>query len=98
MHITFADRLKAILARDKYGFWFKLATDEEKKLRRMDSWELVKIIHEASVCKRQTETGIVAGHILKVRIARIQSRATYVSIAVGFIGVLVGAALSVLLS
>jgi hypothetical protein len=39
---------------------------------------------------------IVAEHFLQVRIAKIQSRATYMSAFVGFVGGLAGAALLIL--
>jgi hypothetical protein len=44
MRITLADRFKALLARDEYSYWFALITDDEKKLLRMDSWELARLI------------------------------------------------------
>lgn len=97
MRITLADRIKALFARVEYGYWFKLATDEEKELRRLDSWGLAKVIHEETVHPTNPEKRIVAEHMLNVRVAKIQNRATYVSIVVGFIGILVGAALSVML-
>jgi hypothetical protein len=63
----------------------------------MDSWELAKVIHEESVHQTRPERRIVAEHMLQVRIAKIQSRATYVNIVVGFIGILVGAILAAIL-
>ena len=96
MRITLADRFKALLARDEYGYWFALITDDEKKLRRMDSWQLARLIHEETVNPSTPEKRIVAEHLLQVRIAKIQSRATYVSAFVGFVGGLVGAALVIL--
>ena len=97
MRITLADRFKALFARDEYDYWFQLITDEEKELRRMDSWELAKVIQEETVHPKNPERRIVAEHMLEVRIAKIQNRATYVSVIVGFIGILVGAALSAML-
>lgn len=96
MRITMVDRFKALFARDEYDYWFKLVTDEEKELRRMDSWELAKVIHEERVYSKNPEKQIVAEHMLEVRIAKIQNRATYISVVVGFIGILVGAGLSVM--
>jgi|SRR3990167_438568 len=97
MRITLADRFKALFARDEYSYWFKFITDEEKELRRMDSWELAKVIHEETVRQKNPEKRIVAEHMLQVRIAKIQNRATYVSVVVGFIGILVGVVLSAVL-
>lgn len=94
MRITWADRIKALFARDEYGYWFALITDEEKELRRMDSWELAKVIHEESVRQTNPERRIVAEHMLQIRVAKIQSRATYISVVVGFLGVLVGVILT----
>jgi len=94
---SWADRLKALFARDGYGYWFEHFTDEEKELRRMDSWQLARVIHEETVCPQNPEKQIVAEHMLQVRVAKIQNRATYVSVVVGFIGILVGAALSSML-
>jgi hypothetical protein len=63
----------------------------------MDSWQLARVIHEETVRPQNTEKQIVAEHMLQVRVAKIQNRATYVSVVVGFIGILVGAALSSML-
>lgn len=93
MRITLVDRIKALFARDEYSYWFKLITDEEKELRRMDSWELAKVIHEKTVSSKNSEKRIVAEHMLQVRLAKIQNRATYVSIVFGLIGVVLGAIL-----
>ncbi len=97
MRITWRDRIRALFARAEYSYWFALITDEEKVLRRMDSWELAKVIHEESVRQTNPERRIVAEHLLQVRIAKIQSRATYTGIIFGFIGVLVGATLTALI-
>lgn len=97
MRITRIDRIKAFFAKDEYGYWFALVTDEEKELRRMDSWGFAKVIHEESVRQTNPERRIVAEHMLQVRVAKIQSRATYVSVVAGFIGVLVGATLTAII-
>ena len=97
MRITWTDRLKALFAKDEYDYWFKLITDEEKELRRMDSWELAKIISDESIKHTAPEKRIVAEHMLQIRLAKIQSRATYVSVIIGFIGVLAGAMITSLL-
>jgi hypothetical protein len=97
MHATWIDRIKAVLARDGYGYWFEHFTDEEKELRRMDSWQLARVIHEETVSPQNSEKRIVAEHMLQVRVAKIQNHASYVSVIVGFIGILVGAVLSAML-
>ena len=96
MRITFFDRIKALFARDEYSYWFKHITDEEKELRRMDSWELAKVIHEANVHNKNHEKRIVAEHMLQVRLVKMQNRAIYVSIIFGLIGVALGAVLTVI--
>ncbi|MDV2081064.1 hypothetical protein [Marinobacter xestospongiae] len=97
MRTTWADRLKAFFAKDGCSYWFEHFTDEEKELRRMNSWQLARVIHEETVRSQNPEKRIVAEHMLQVRVAKIQNRATYVSVVVGFIGILVGAALSAML-
>ena len=97
MRTTWADRLKAFFAKDGNGYWFAHFTDEEKALRRMNAWQLARVIHEETVRPQNPEKRIVAEHMLQVRVAKLQNRATYVSVVVGFIGILVGAALSAIL-
>jgi len=97
MRTTWADRIKSVFVKDRYDYWFEHFTDEEKELRRMDSWQLARVIHEETVSPQHPEKRIVAEHMLQVRVAKIQARATYVNVIVGFIGILVGAALSAML-
>lgn len=94
---TWIDRLIARLVKDRYGYWLNHVTDEEKELSRMNCWQLARVIHEETVRSQSLEKRIVAEHLLQVRVAKIQNRATYVSVVAGFIGVLVGAALSAIL-
>lgn len=97
MRITVVDRIKALFAKDEYSYWFKLITDEEKELRCMDSWELAKVIHEGNINNSNPVKRIVAEHMLQVRLAKIQSRATYLNIIFGLIGVVLGAILGAVL-
>ena len=94
MRITIANRLKALFAPDEYEFWWHHFTDEEKKLRRMDVWELAEVISQK---KPNSPESIVAEHMLNVRLAKMQVRATYFNIVVGFVGIVVGAVLSSIL-
>jgi hypothetical protein len=96
MRTTLADRIKGFFARDKYAFWFNHFTDEEKQLRRMDVWQLAKIINEAHVrnLAGEAEKLIVAEHMLAERLARIQARPTYIAIYAGLAGVVGGAFLT----
>ncbi|MDO9365662.1 MAG: hypothetical protein Q7T58_04850 [Methylotenera sp.] len=94
-HIPLYVHIKGLFARDKQAFWFNHFTDEEKELRRMDAWQLAKVIHEADVHKNNSEKRIVAEHLLNVRLAQIQSKASWGSGVLGFVGAIIGAVLSV---
>lgn len=87
-------RIRAFFARDEFAFWWREFTDEEKKLRRMDAWELAKVINKAKVHNNNAEKRIVAEHMLSERLARIQARPTYIAIIAGLIGVVGGAFLT----
>jgi len=77
--IPLSVRIRAFFARDKDAFWWNEATDEEKQLRRMDVWELAKVINEARVrnLAGEAEKLIVAEHMLNVRLAKIQATASW---------------------
>lgn len=96
MRTTLIDHIKSIFASDKNAYWFDHFTDEEKQLRRMDVWELAKVINEARVHNLvgSTEKIIVAEHMLNVRLAKIQARPAWYAIAGGLIGVVGGAFLT----
>lgn len=98
MRITGLDRLKSVLARDKYAYWWNHFTDDEKELARMDVWELAGVIEEANARHDMERKRIVAEHMLDARLARIQAKAAWGSGLLGFLGALVGAALSVTLA
>ncbi|WP_038150448.1 hypothetical protein [Thiomicrorhabdus chilensis] len=97
MRMTIADRFKALFANDEYDYWFKHFTDEEKKLRRMDSWELAKVIQEETGSTGDSSKRIVAEHLLQVRLVKLQNRATYIGIVFGLLGIVIGAFLNKLL-
>ncbi|MGR6106262.1 MAG: hypothetical protein ACU4EQ_12855 [Candidatus Nitrosoglobus sp.] len=93
MHIPFLARLISFFTRDKYDFWWKYFSDEEKKLKRMDAWQLIEIIQNA---RQETEQKcIVAEHMLSIRLARIQSKASWDSGFLGFLGAIISASLSI---
>ena len=45
MKTTLLDRIKGLISFDKDAYWWNHYTDEEKALRRMDVWELAKVIN-----------------------------------------------------
>ena len=96
MNTPLSVRIRSFFAIDKKAFWRDEITNEEKKLRRMDVWQLAKVIHEARVrnLAGESETLIVAEHMLRERIARIQSRPTWFAIWAGLAGIAGGAFLT----
>lgn len=96
MCTTLIDRLKGFVARDKNAYWWAHWTDEEKQLRRMDVWQIAKIINEARVrgLAGEAEKLIVAEHMLSERLARIQARPGYIATVAGLVGVVGGAFLT----
>ena len=89
-------RIKGFFARNKYVYWWSHFTDEEKQLRRMDVWQLAKVINEARVrnLAGEAEKAIVAEHMLSERLVRIQARPGYVAIVAGLVGIIGGAFLT----
>lgn len=98
MRIPLSVRIKAFFVRDKDAYWWNHFTDEEKALRRMDAWQLAKVIHEESVHQSTPEKRIVAEHLLNMRLAKMQATASWGSGVLGFVGAIIGAALSVALT
>lgn len=98
--VSLSVRIRAFFARDKDAFWWNEITNEEKQLRRMDVWELAKVINEARVrnLAGEAEKLIVAEHMLNVRLAKIQATASWGSGVLGFVGAIIGSALSVALT
>lgn len=94
MNIPLSVRIRKFFARDKYAFSWGYFTDDEKLLRCMDAWQLATVIHEESIRKTAPEKRIVAEHMLNVRLAKIQTRATYISIVAGLVGAVGGAFLT----
>ena len=100
MRTPLSIRIRSFFARDKDVFWWDHYTNEEKQLRRMDVWQLAKVINEARIrnLAGEAEKLIVAEHMLNVRLAKIQATASWGSGVLGFIGAIIGAALSVTLT
>lgn len=90
--IPLSTRVRAFFTRDKDAFWWNEITNEEKQLRRMDVWELARVIHETRVrnLAGEAEKLIVAEHMLAERLARIQARPAYFAIYAGLAGVVGG--------
>ncbi len=98
--VPLSAKFRALFARDEVAFWFDHFHDDERKLARMDVWELAKVINEARVrnLAGEAEKLIVAEHLLNVRLAKIQATAAWGSGVLGFVGAIIGAALSVALT
>ncbi len=98
LKITMWERFRGFVSRNPEEYWFNHFTDEEKKLRKMDVWELAKVICDGSISSQRDERKIVAEYMLQQRLAKIQSNATYVSALTsaifGVVGVIVGALLN----
>lgn len=96
MRTTLFDQLKGFFARDKDVYWWGHWTDEEKQLRRMDVWELAKVINEARVrdLAGKAEKLVVAEYMLSERLARIQARPGYIATVAGLVGAIGGAFLT----
>jgi hypothetical protein len=94
MNIPLSVRIRNFFARVKYAYSWNHFTDDEKQLRRMDAWQLATVIHDESIRETAPEKRIVAEHMLSVRLAKIQTRATYISIVAGLVGAVGGAFLT----
>lgn len=93
----FRHRLGAFFSDDPKAYWWKHFTDKEKKLARKDVWELAEVIQRQANQNEQCEK-IVAEHLLNVRLAKIQARASWVAAVIGLLGVVLGAVLTKVLS
>ena len=71
MRIPLSVKIRSFFARDKDEFWWNHFTDEEKELRRMDVWQLAKVINEGRVrnLAGEAEKIIVAEHMLSERLS-----------------------------
>ena len=87
-------RIKAFFERDKYSFWWNELTDRDKYLASLSTRELAGELRDART-QRNSEEEIVIEHMLGQRLSEIQTKATWGAAILGFIGALIGAALSV---
>ena len=97
MRHTLLLRIKAFFARDKYSFWWNELTDRDKELASLSTRELAGELQNART-NRDAEEEILIEHILSQRLAEIQSKATWGAAVLGFVGAILGAALSVALT
>lgn len=94
MTIPLSARIAALFVRDKYAYWLTHFTDEERKLREMDVMELAAALHEAQV-RRDDRRRIVVEYMLGSRLARLQSKASWGSGILAFVGAVLGAGIPV---
>jgi hypothetical protein len=92
--IPFFIRLKALFAQNEHEFWWNQFTDDELELRMMNASQLASELNKAQVSSNH-ERKILVEHMLSVRLAQLQSRASWGSGALGFGGAVVGAAMTV---
>lgn len=89
-------RVRGFFARDKYQFWWNYFSDEELALRKMSVFDLAGLIEEAGHTG-MVKKKIVAEHLLNLRLAQLQARASWGSAFVGLLGVILGSVLTYLL-
>lgn len=82
-----------MFARDKREFWWSEYTDYERSLSNMGLSELAEELDRTKVRCESANT-IIVEHLLAVRLARIQSRASIGAAWLGIFGVIVAAFLS----
>ena len=87
-------RIRALFAKDANEVYFAYLNDEERELREKDVWELARLIQEADVRGNMAVKKIVAEHLLSARVAQIQSKASWGAGLLGFLGAVLGAAIS----
>ncbi len=94
------DAIKLFFSKDKEEFPWKHVTDQEKILLNKDIFELAAIIANGKNSNMPGETyeAIVAEHLLDVRLAKIQAKASVFSGLISLIGAIAGATIGVLLA
>ena len=90
MRISWFDYIRSFFTKDRAVFLFGVITDDEKQLKKMDCWELAKIIEQESHTQGNKVKRIVAEHLLQVRLARIQSNAAYIAAIATIFGAVIG--------
>lgn len=97
MRLPIFARIRAFFARDQYSFWWNEFTDRDKELSRLSTRQLAQELNKARTNK-DGEEQIIIEHLLSQRLAQMQSNASWGSGVLGFIGAIIGAALSVSMS
>jgi hypothetical protein len=86
-------RFRSLFVRDKDAFWWNEYNDYERSLSRMNLSELAGELERTRV-RNETANTIIVEHLLAVRLARIQSRASISAAWLGIGGALVVAVFS----
>jgi hypothetical protein len=87
---TLSARFQSLFARNQYAFWWNEYSDYERSLSRMSLSELAGELERTKVQNESANT-IIVEHLLAVRLARIQSRASMRAAWVGVGGALLAA-------
>ena len=93
MAASIIKKIRSSLHQIKYGNHWRVLTDYERSLARMSLSELAHELERTQVRNETTNT-IIVEHTLAVRLARIQSRASWWSGWLGFAGAMLAAALT----
>ena len=98
MKFTVWERVQGFVSRNPEEYWFNKFTDEERRLKKMDVWQLAEVIRDESISSGRAERKVVAEYMLQQRLAKIQSNATFLgaltSAIFGLGGVIIGALLT----
>jgi hypothetical protein len=93
MSESLREKIGAFFARDKEAYGWKLATDYEHSLSKISLSKLASELQRTQV-RHETANTVIVEHMLAVRLARIQSRASWWSGWLGFSGAMLAAALT----
>ena len=92
--IPLSIKFRALFARDNHAFWWNEFTDEERELGKMNTRELAEALQDAQN-RGDNERGILIEHMLSGRLAQLKARASWGSGFLGFVGAVIGAAITV---
>lgn len=83
-------RFRSLFVHDKEAFWWDEYNDYERKLAKMNLSELAGELDRTKV-RNETANTIIVEHLLAIRLARIQSRASFGAAWIGIVGAVVAA-------